>query len=389
MSTTTRANSKKVITDALLKINFYEEEIAYLEKKGIRSPSALTMAYQKNTLKDLIDEEKFPIGLTLELEKLAEYLNWYRFNHSGDYSDFNETFTTEAYEVFDATRVNMPEKTPTSGSTGSPTIVPDDTEALRVRISDYPRFSGKIPDWYKFYDEFTALGRTQKFKSLLDVNEEPNPEHATLIRDDEEYRTRCHILYAILKRSCAGGLALPFVKQHEKAQDGYLAWRSMYKYYFAKGNLPTYNEEILKQLMNLRLTHNSMGGAEAYISNFMKCLQQLDEAGEPLTETQKRTFSLSQITNDNYKSYKTTCRASKFDFDRCVAELRSEAIEIEKNSRDVKQRSRRSKKCPPREPRRTQIPERKLLLTTALIFDFQLTYGNVFPLNRRNSTRTH
>jgi hypothetical protein len=191
---------------------------------------------------------------------------------------------------------------------------------VTVRLSDYPKFTGKTVDWTKFSEPFVA---TAELQGLSDLLIEDN-EHQDKFYADPLYKEKCSTIFSILKHSCAGGLAMPNVKEFAKDKDGYKAWQKLYTTFNAKGNVQSYQTELLTKLVCLRLEPNAHGGPEGYISQYQDLIQQLEEAGEPLSKGQKTAFFLTGIQDPKYNAYKTVCKSCQYDFEKCVLELRQQ-----------------------------------------------------------------
>ena len=60
-------------------------------------------------------------------------------------------------------------------------------------------------------------------------------------------------------------------------------------------------------------------------SQYEDLIQNLEEAGEPLSSGQKTAFFLSGIQDRKYDAYKTVCKSCQYDFEKCVLELRQQS----------------------------------------------------------------
>ena len=163
-------------------------------------------------------------------------------------------------------------------------------------------------------------------------------------------------------------MALPKINAFKSTKDGHSAWMKLNKHYYAKSNKQAFANMCLQKLMDLKLDSNSIGGPEQYISNYEDLLLKLEEAGDPLTEGQKKTFFLAGIKDRNYAAYKTLCGAQpEYDFDKCVVELCREADEISNihPKREIRQAnnyiSKESKKDKPKDkpqtPNKLHLPQ--------------------------------
>ena len=65
--------------------------------------------------------------------------------------------------------------------------------------------------------------------------------------------------------------------------------------------------------------------------------QKLAEIGQPVSDTQKKTFFLNGIKDKNYTAMKSLCSAQQYTFEKCVLEMRRESIqnvEVKKTESD-------------------------------------------------------
>jgi hypothetical protein len=166
----------------------------------------------------------------------------------------------------------------------------------KIKVSDIPKFNGKIADWHVFHMEFTATTDIYGLGELL----EERPDHKMRFKTDSNYKSQCQMLFSILKRACARGDAQSKVTKYDDTYDGYKVWRDLVDYYFAKGNMEAYAMQTLSDLTSLKLEYNTPGGMEHYISKHEQLNQKLAEIGQPVSDTQKKTFFLNGIKDKNY-----------------------------------------------------------------------------------------
>ena len=133
-------------------IGLSKEEANYLLKKGYKSPMAVLTGYDNNKLENLKDENKFPKGSVQLLSCLALYIRW-KQDTKGNLQNLNadaaffETFipekvtsTTTRQQVLNSQMANMSLK-----------------NDILVRLSNYPKFSGRQANWSKFNERFKAI----------------------------------------------------------------------------------------------------------------------------------------------------------------------------------------------------------------------------------------
>ena len=303
----TRSKIKELTQILYERVGFETAEIEYLFKNGIRSPSSIIQLFDNGRILTL-ESESFPQGLIAILEKLAMYLKTILQDPtSGGLTNLSDTFTEDAFEAFVPQHALKLSSSPNSPvhEQHETTRTNGNSPKVTVRLSDYPKFSGKTVDWTKFSEPFVATAELQGLSDLLIEDK----EHQEKIESDPNYKEKCSTLFSILKHSCAGGLAMPNVKEFAKEKDGYKAWQKLYKTFNANGNVQSYQTELLTKLVCLRLERNTYGGSEGYISQYEDLIQNLEEAGEPLSSGQKTASFLSGFQDRKYDGYKTVCKS--------------------------------------------------------------------------------
>ena len=100
----------------------------------------------------------------------------------------------------------------------------------------------------------------------------------------------------------AGGTAAIKSTEFQATQDGRLAWLALRSYAEGQGSKDTIAHAAAHDIQNLRLTKDSVGGAEAYISKFDEALLNLEETGYPYHEGLKKINFLNGIEDEEHKS---------------------------------------------------------------------------------------
>ena len=76
----------------------------------------------------------------------------------------------------------------------------DANETLRVKLSEYPTFSGKGNEWHSFKEQFEATCDAASFdENLLTFEESEEQDHLDRRDDDEEYDALVTKFYMVLK----------------------------------------------------------------------------------------------------------------------------------------------------------------------------------------------
>jgi hypothetical protein len=136
------------------------------------------------------------------------------------------------------------------------------------------------------------------------------------------------MLYGLLKNKTAQGTATEIIKKSEATMDGGKCWYDLKRYYENKGNREAYVMSTQQALYELKLTHKSYGGVDKYISEFYKLVGMLCDAGEPLSESMKRTYFLAGIDDNSYSSLMDVVRNDPFQV--VVERIREKAATLGK-----------------------------------------------------------
>ena len=257
---TTRSTSQSLLKNALKELQFTEEEIEYIMvKKGFRTTTSILNAYEGNRILNLTCDS-LPEGPCETLSRFGAYLKW-RTTVDGDLRVL-DNFDPTIFESFDPKILNAGTK---------PTVVSSHEPTTKIKLSEFPKFNGKSSEWNRFYETFTAAANIYGIGYLL----KERADHESRFSTDTKYTEDCKVLFSVLKYVCASGTALPRVNTYNDTEDGYKAFRSLYEHNYAKGNIEEYGNACLEELMGLRLTYNSAGGMEAYLSKFEKLVLEL------------------------------------------------------------------------------------------------------------------
>ena len=105
-------------------------------KHGLTSPKAIVLALKTDRIKDLED------GVLINLGTVFFYLIWYQSTHS-NFENLSENFSEESYETFQSEMVLTDNATK---SDVAHVTKRSEYAKIKVRISDYPKFSSKNVD---------------------------------------------------------------------------------------------------------------------------------------------------------------------------------------------------------------------------------------------------
>ena len=197
---------------------------------------------------------------------------------------------------------------------------------MSVKLSDYPRFSGRTRDWYGFYLKFQAVSICAQTSYLLHISDF-NDHDATLI-SNEFYRDDNENLFAVLLNCTTGGDAQPLITRYQGTFDGARAWNTLLERFHTEGNIQVQAQECLQGILSLELEHNTPGGLDHLLSRFETLNQQLAQTGTAncLTDTLKKTILLFSIKDKVYGPTKDLCAYK--DLEQTINALRGKAREM-------------------------------------------------------------
>ena len=317
-------------------ISLSANEIKEIFAQGLTNPVSIVSAIDKGKI-FLLENKNISFGTLCVLEQLGLYLKWYRRNHQ-DFTDLRNYFTNKDFETFDPELLEFESQATTekrSKDKEDATIERELEEKTKInlKMSDYPRFTGKKVDWPTFETKFTAACELQGLADLLDREDSKHDEKFV---NDPTYKRQCEILYSLLKNSCAGGMALSKVKAFQKTKNGHKAWIDLYNKYWAESDPNQFYATCLTKLLNLRLTPHSPGGVAKYLSEREAIELQCEELGHPIEEVFGKTCFLDGIHDRKYQHYKTTARSEKMSYEKAKALLETTESDFIKQDKDAR-----------------------------------------------------
>ena len=306
-------------------------------RNKIRTIRALMLLEEKQL--DALTGDNFVLGDAVLLKSVQ---NWVQvINANGDdltvsLDMFKEKFNEEYYES-SLNKAKEPDPQLANRVMTSTDLPRQEysKQDISVKLTDYPEFDGKNSSWYTFRQEFEATAAIHQKLELLNVVNAA--EHTNKRKEDPMYNAYVREVFFILMRKTAKGTALNIVLHHKESQDGALAWKDLCNYYDQEGDKEIFASRCLNDLMNLKLHYNSHGGMDKYLSDFEVRCRQLEEAGEPLSERQKKTMLLQGITDRDYDATKQIC--AKEDYQTVVLTLRHRAAELGKTQNSNNRRN--------------------------------------------------
>ena len=85
----------------------------------------------------------------------------------------------------------------------------------------------------------------QHFQELAELKHGDESMYDYMRENSELYRKKNEALYSILRKKCATGSALTFVKDHKSTLNGGRVWMDLKRYYGQEGNKSLYGENAL------------------------------------------------------------------------------------------------------------------------------------------------
>ena len=214
----------------------------------------------------------------IDITELGRFRQWYKsflLSTSRIPTNWRLEFNQDIYDMEDVTDVDIATKMDAEikGDLPVSTDVVKKSGMIAKsspRISDYPKFDGRINQWFNFKEEFAGTAFSQGFGSVLDSDNND---------ESDDFVNASKFIYSVLRKCCAGGTAAAKVKRFERTMSGQLVWKELVEYYESNGSRAQLVLDITGELERLKLRYNAHGGIEKYIADFkFKCLQ-LEEEG--------------------------------------------------------------------------------------------------------------
>jgi hypothetical protein len=335
---------KEIITYLLVEVcEFTKVTMENMEKMGIALNVRKLRYVEDNYWENLVERK---IMNEIEMAMIKPLIKWLDTKKSEglklptDVEGWRKLITPDILDDYVTEQKNksMIDKTIISGG-GSSTIQTDvkqevskkRNDYMKVKITDFPDFNGKMENWGVFKQKFEALAAFSSFAELLQVkNLDLHLSRRVL---DDEYDSQCKILQQVLRKITAGGTALTRVLKNAEVEDGAQSWYDLKKYYDQEGDDKGYGARLIGQLADLKLEYNSYGGMDKYVSEFEKINIELD-AIAPLNDNTKKTFFLRGILDRDYITMKDLCK--RLTYDETILEMRNKAAELGKTSGNAK-----------------------------------------------------
>ena len=353
----TRAATLKHVFDI---IDLPEESRKYLiEKEGLRNVTALAQNTNaqfigiRNRSNDVIHHS--------DVNFLQIFSKWYNEEYLDEEitEDLEEVFTERVWEMYlsqeirkQSTSTPLPDppfststrnkeatntpkintklsfhttafSSPTRESLGSTRASSTINTAVKPDLRAYPTFNGSFSTWATFKKCFKAVARAQKFGVLLKENYQVPLDPAAHITHVEANE----FLYSALEYSTAEGTANTKVEKFKETEDGREAYLHLVDWYESGGQKESLAIRAAEKIDDLKLTRNTVGGAEKYINDFEAALMQSKDAGEPLSPRMSKYRFLKGILDSSLESYVAICRSDiTKTYQDCINKIRRATV---------------------------------------------------------------
>lgn len=236
------------------------------------------------------------------------------------------SFTTPVKSAINLNSASKPGPGLSSTLTNNATNDEKRKKQIAVKLSDYPRFSGKTREWYSFYLKFSAVSICAQTSYLLCITD--FTEHDNMLISNLNYKDDNENLYAVLLNCTTGGDAQPLITRYQVTSDGARAWNTLLERFHTEGNIQIQAQECLQGILTLRLDPETPGGLDHLLSTFDTLNQQLAQTGQDnsLTDTLKKTLLLRSRRDKNFGPTKDLCAYKTLE--QTISALRNKAREM-------------------------------------------------------------
>ena len=239
-------------------------------------------------------------GLTLgEITLLETFWMWIHYQkatnpnpHDIDWNQNEETL--KEWALMEATIIEKIR-------TGKPITKPigGQFDSYKVDASLFRTFSGSNEDWVSWKRGFVGGAKQNRMhRALLGHN---GDEYVPVgIQDTTDYEEQKTCAMNILVKCCRKGAARTIVASHNVDMNSYECFCDLVEHYESPDRTGKVIVSLTNKLRNLKLTNPNKG--EEYIQKFEAYCQDLEDLGEPQTETTKRAMFVDGIKHHMYRS---------------------------------------------------------------------------------------
>ena len=258
------------------------------------------------------------MGITSKLSMFLEWLKSYyqEFGHtpSEGYITMDILLSTPAPDTFQSNQYpmspdsfNSPKQGKRSTMTFTSTGSVSGRRNVKISITEYPKFSGKAKDWIHFERKFSSVASSQGLGYII-LEEEPK----LLTREEKmQYELDNTFIYDALHNCWAEGTNFHLVQKHQVEKDGRKVYLGAQKYFRGTAIEDSLIMECVAELVNTKLTPNTMNGAEGYNNAFNDNLNTLTRLNVKLDDKLTKCLYLSNITDKAYDTIKDQPQLTK------------------------------------------------------------------------------
>ena len=207
---------------------------------------------------------------------------------------------------------------------------------VKMSLSDFPAFDGKVINWYPFLRDAAGTLRLLGLAPLMMVKTAKDEKaHLKERKNNPEYDEKCCDFYSILSKKLANGNATCIIDEYFETQDGPLAWRDLREHYDFAGDVDSRRVTLLDELTNLMLNHNSHGGFntcksrfENRITEYLKTEPDREMRKRMLPDELKKALFLRGIIDSDYQATKDNVQG--LSYRQTVARLYKKSLDLYK-----------------------------------------------------------
>ena len=238
--------------------------------------------------------------------------------------------------------------------------------AIKVSLSDYPTFDGKIENWPTFHLRMKSIkGLVGESAHLRVLTPKAKEKHLKKMKKDKSYRKSVHTFYAVLLAKTGEGTASATINKFLSTEDGCLAWAALYHEKEFGGDKTARTKLLHTALLNVQLHANTNGGLNKYINDFENKVLELDRlTGKPMDELYKVQLFADGIKDDRCEPPLTLHNMESYDFDTLKNKLIQHGTKLKiisgpnaRRSQHKKNRRIQKSKRAPKNPNKTNPPK--------------------------------
>lgn len=186
---------------------------------------------------------------------------------------------------------------------------------VKLDVKQYPIFNGDMAAWSKFKRGVLSIASTH---GLDEIFEDGTIVPAQGDSNFQFYTEKNKFVYSMWISRVTSGLALSILRDFEATKGGRGVYLKYLDIYEGKHNMKQVACMAMTKLNSLDLAYNSPGGMPVYVTKFREALQDLRDAGEPISDVLAKSFFLSKIQDNDYRAFVDNLISSKETFEECV-----------------------------------------------------------------------